>query len=170
MTTNQHIQQTLILFKPDALQRGIVGEILARFERVGLKIVAMKMICPTSEQFHFHYETIGKVISRKGEAVYNRVINSMQEGPVIAAVLEGVEAVEITRKLVGATEPKSAAVGTIRGDYCHISYGRADAEDKIVSNLVHASADLDDANKEIQHWFSNSELYDYQVTHEKFTQ
>lgn len=169
MTNLKNIERTLIIFKPDALQRGIVGEILTRFERVGLKIVGMKMISPTREQYHVHYEDIGKVISRRGEETFDRVLNTMLQGPVITAVLEGVEAIEVTRKLVGATEPKSAAVGTIRGDYCHISYGRADSEGKGTPNLIHASSDASDAEQEIQHWFSDSELCNYETVHEKFT-
>lgn len=169
MTNQNNIERTLIIFKPDALQRGIVGEILTRFERVGLKIVGMKMISPTREQYHVHYEDIGKIISRRGEETFNRVLNTMLQGPVITAVLEGVEAIEVTRKLVGSTEPKSAAVGTIRGDYCHISYDRADSECKGTPNLVHASSDSSDAEQEIKHWFSDSELCDYETVHEKFT-
>lgn len=167
--TREKIEQTLIIFKPDSLQRGIVGEILSRFERVGLKIVGMKMIFPTKDQYYVHYENIGKVISRRGEQTFNRVLETMMGGPVIAAVLEGVEAIEVVRKMVGTTEPKSSPVGTIRGDYCHISYGRADAEHKGTPNVIHASADANDAEQEIQHWFSDSELYDYQAVHEKFT-
>ena len=169
MASLNNIERTLIIFKPDALQRGIVGEILTRFERVGLKIVGMKMVSPTREQYHVHYEDIGKVISRRGEETFNRVLDTMLQGPVITAVLEGVEAIEMTRKLVGATEPKSAAVGTIRGDYCHISYSRADAECKGIPNLIHASSNASDAEQEIQHWFSDSELCDYETVHEKFT-
>ncbi|MEI6053934.1 MAG: nucleoside-diphosphate kinase [Candidatus Saccharibacteria bacterium] len=169
MASQKHIERSLIIFKPDALQRGIVGEILTRFERVGLKIVGMKMLCPNRDQFYKHYEDIGKVISRRGEHTFNVVLDFMSQGPVIAAVLEGVEAIEIIRKMIGATEPKSAASGTIRGDYCHMSYGRADSEDKGVPNLIHASADASEAEQEVAHWFSESELYDYQVLHEKFT-
>ncbi|MEP6710100.1 MAG: nucleoside-diphosphate kinase [Candidatus Saccharibacteria bacterium] len=166
---SSHIEQTLILFKPDAVQRGVVGEILARFERVGLKIVGIKMVAPDKEHYHKHYEDIGQVITRRGEAVFNDVLAMMKEGPVIAVVLEGIEAVELVRKLVGTTEPKSSAPGTIRGDFSHMSYGYGDAEKKGIPNLIHASGDLDDAKKEIPHWFSPEELYDYSVLHEKFT-
>ncbi len=166
---SSHIEQTLILFKPDAVQRGVVGEILTRFERVGLKIVATKMISPTKEHFYKHYEEIGQVITRRGEKVFNNVLDTMTEGPVIAMVLEGIEAVDLVRKLVGSTEPKSSAPGTIRGDFSHMSYGYGDAQDKSIPNLIHASGDLADAKKEIPHWFSQDELYDYSVLHEKFT-
>lgn len=164
-----HVEQTLILFKPDAVQRGVVGEILSRFERVGLKIVGTKMIAPTREHYYKHYEEIGQVITRRGEKVFNNVLDNMIDGPIIAMVLEGIEAVELVRKLVGSTEPKSSAPGTIRGDYSHMSYGYGDEQDKGIPNLIHASGDKADAEKEIPHWFSNEELYDYSVLNEKFT-
>jgi len=166
---SDHIERTLVLFKPDAVQRGVVGEILTRFERVGLKVIGTKMVAPDKEHYHKHYEDIGQVITRRGEAVFNDVLTMMNVGPVIAMVLEGVEAVELVRKLVGTTEPKSSAPGTIRGDFSHMSYGYGDAQSKGIPNLIHASGDLDDARKEIPHWFSDSELYDYSVLHEKFT-
>ena len=164
-----HIERTLILFKPDAVQRGVVGEILTRFERVGLKIVGTKMISPTVEHFHKHYEEIGQVITRRGQKVFDNVLSNMTDGPVIAMVLEGIEAVDLVRKLVGSTEPKSSAPGTIRGDFSHMSYGYGDEQDKGIPNLIHASGDQDDAKKEIPHWFSEDELYDYSVLNEKFT-
>jgi len=169
MSSKEHIERTLVIFKPDAVQRGVVGDILSRFERVGLKIVGMKMATPTRDQYYEHYENIGQVISRRGEAVFNSVLDFMLQGPVIVMVLEGVEAIEVTRKIVGATEPKSAAIGTIRGDFSHISYSRADSEKKSTPNLIHASDGASDAQKEIKHWFSESELYDYEAIHEKFT-
>lgn len=166
---SSHIEQTLVLFKPDALQRGVVGEILTRFERVGLKIIGSKMIAPDEQHYYKHYEDIGQVITRRGQKVFDNNLVIMNAGPVIAMVFEGVEAVELVRKLVGSTEPKSSAPGTIRGDYSHMSYGYGDAEDKAIPNLIHASGDLADAKKEIPHWFSDDELYDYSVLHEKFT-
>ena len=169
MASQKHIERTLLVFKTDAIQRGLMGEILARFERVGLKIVGMKMINPTREHYYEHYEGIGSMITRRGEDIFNRLVDTIFGDPVIAAVLEGVEAVEVARKLTGATEPKSAAIGTIRGDYCHVCYGRADSENKGIRNLIHTSADLAEAKKEIRLWFSESELFDYEVLHEKFT-
>ena len=163
------IERTLILFKPDAIQRGHIGEILTRFERVGLKIVGTKMLAPDRAHYHKHYEEIGQVITRRGEATFNSVMDMMNEGPVIAMVLEGVEAVEIVRKLVGTTEPKASAPGTIRGDFSHMSYGYGDQKQKGIPNLIHASGDLSDASQEIPHWFGDDELYDYGVLHEKFT-
>ncbi|NCQ54533.1 nucleoside-diphosphate kinase [Candidatus Saccharibacteria bacterium CG11_big_fil_rev_8_21_14_0_20_41_19] len=169
MTSKKHIERTLVIFKPDAIQRGIVGELITRFEKVGLKIVGMKMIAPTREQYFEHYENIGKMITRRGEKAFNVTLDFMMQGPVIAMVLEGVESVALVRKLVGSTEPKSSPVGTIRGDYCHMSYGHADSEEKGIPNLVHASGDVTESEQEINHWFSDSELHSYTVLHEKFT-
>lgn len=163
------VEKTLVLFKPDSLQRGVVGEILTRFERVGLKIVGTKMIFPDRDHYYKHYEEIGKMVTRRGEDTFNITLDLMMTGPVIAMVFEGVEAVELVRKLVGTTEPKSAAPGTIRGDFSHMSFGYGDTAHKGIPNLIHASGDPEEAMKEIDHWFSDSELYDYQVLNEKFT-
>jgi nucleoside-diphosphate kinase len=164
------MERTLIVFKPDAVMRGIVGEILTRFERVGLKIVGAKMLQPDYDHFYQHYEGIGTLKTRKGEEIFETQMKEMQQGPVIAMVLEGIEAVELVRKMVGPTEPKSAQPGTIRGDYAHITYGQASAAERGVPNVLHASADLKEAEKEVGHWFSESELVDYENVHEKFTQ
>ncbi len=164
-----HIEKSLVVFKPDAIQRGVVGEILTRFERVGLKVVGTKMIAPTKEHYYKHYEEIGKMITRRGEDKFNITLDMMMDGPVIAMVFEGVEAVELIRKLVGTTEPKSAAPGTIRGDFSHMSFSHGDDENKGIPNLIHASGDSDEAKQEIAHWFTDEELYDYGVLNEKFT-
>ena len=163
------VEKTLVLFKPDAVQRGVVGEILTRFERVGLKIVGTKMIAPDRDHYYKHYEDIGKMVTRRGEDTFNITLDLMLQGPVIAMVFEGVEAVALVRKLVGTTEPKSAAPGTIRGDFSHMSYGYGDETDQGIPNLIHASGDASDAKQEIPHWFSEDELYDYSVLNEKFT-
>lgn len=163
------VEKTLILFKPDALQRGVVGEILTRFERVGLKIVGTKMIAPDRDHYYKHYEEIGKMVTRRGEETFNITLDLMLDGPVIAMVFEGVEAVALVRKLVGTTEPKSALPGTIRGDFSHMSFGFADSAKKGIPNLIHASGDPEEAEQEIGHWFSDDELYSYNVLHEKFT-
>ena len=163
------IEKTLVIFKPDALQRGLVGEILTRFEKVGLKIVGTKMLSPDREQYYYHYEEIGKMVTRRGEDTFNITLDMMMSGPVIAMVLEGVEAVALVRKLVGTTEPKSSAPGTIRGDFSHMSFGYGDSAKKGIPNLIHASGDPAEAEKEIAHWFADDELYDYGVLNEKFT-
>jgi nucleoside-diphosphate kinase len=164
-----NVEQTLVLFKPDTVQRGLVGEILTRFERVGLKIVGTKMIAPDKEHYYYHYEDIGQMITRRGQQAFDVTLKLMVEGPVIAMVFEGVEAVSLVRKLVGTTEPKSAEPGTIRGDFSHMSFGYADEAKKGIPNLIHASGDPKEAEKEINHWFSKEELFDYDAPAEKFT-
>lgn len=166
---SKNLEQTLILFKPDALQRGLVGEVLSRFERVGLRIVGTKMLAPDADYYYTHYEDIGTLKTRAGEQIFDITLQMMSQGPVIAMVFEGVEAVALVRKMVGATEPKSALPGTIRGDFSHMSYGYADGEQKGIPNLIHASGDPSEAEKEIAHWFNDEELFDYEALHEKFT-
>lgn len=164
------MEQTLIIFKPDAVMRGIVGEIITRFERAGLKIVAVKMIEPDNEHYIEHYEGIGTLKTRKGKEIFESQLATMSDGPVIAMVLEGVEAVEAVRKMVGDTQPKSAQPGTIRGDYAHVSYEQASSVGRGVANVVHASADPKEARQEVAHWFSESEIHEYPTVHERFTQ
>lgn len=164
------MERTLIILKPDAMQRGIVGEIITRFERVGLKIVGSKMLAPSEEHYHHHYEGISQMISRRGQAAFDVTLAMMQSGPVLAMVLEGVEAVEQVRKMVGTTEPKSAAPGTIRGDYAHVSFAYANDKGLAIANLIHASGDAAEAEQEIKHWFGDDEIYGYEAAHEKFTQ
>jgi len=162
------MERTLVILKPDSVQRGIVGEIISRFEKVGLKIVGMKMLSPSIEDYQHHYETIGQVISRRGQEVFDVTVEFMMEGPVVAIVLEGIEAVELVRKMIGSTEPKNAAPGTIRGDYTHMSFDYANNVSRsTVPNVVHASGDKSDAGQEIAHWFSESEMYDYETINEK---
>lgn len=163
------MERTLIILKPDALQRGIIGEIISRFERVGLKIVGAKIIKPSEEHYYYHYETIGKMISRRGKEAFDVTIAYMQTGPVLAMVLEGVEAVSLVRKLVGTTEPKAANPGTIRGDYSHISFEYANSKGLSIPNLIHASGDSKEAEQEIKHWFKEAELFDYPSVNDKFT-
>jgi nucleoside-diphosphate kinase len=164
------MERTLIILKPDAMQRGIVGEMITRFEHVGLKIVAAKMLQPDREHYFHHYETISKMISRRGKAAFDVVLEMMQTGPVLAMVLEGVEAVEQVRKMVGTTEPKSAVPGTIRGDFAHISFAYANDNGFGVANLIHASGNDKEAAQEIAHWFKPEEIYSYETAHEKYTQ
>jgi len=147
-----------------------MGEILTRFEKAGLKVVGMKMMQPDKSHYHNHYEGIGKMISRRGQKAFDVTLDMMMEGPVIPVVLEGIEAASLVRKMVGATEPKAALPGTIRGDYSHMSFGHADANEIGIPNLIHASGDAEEAKQEIVHWFKESELYSYETAHEKFTQ
>ncbi len=163
-------ERTLIVFKPDSVSRGIVGEILSRFEKVGLKIVGTKMLQPNTEFFHQHYEGIGTMITRHGQKIFDTTVEMMQGAPVIAIVLEGIDAVAVVRKMVGPTESKSAQPGTIRGDYSHMSFAHADEQGIGLPNILHASGDSAEAKLEIAHWFAENELFDYENVHEKFTQ
>lgn len=161
------IQQTLVILKPDTIQRGLVGEIISRFERAGLKIVAMKMIAPDELHFHKHYEGISSLISRWGEDVYNVTLAAMTETPVIAFVLEGVEAVAHVRKMVGTTDPKDSAPGTIRGDYTHVTRAYAKPRGGTLPNIVHASGNTEEAEQEIALWFTPEEVYgEYETAYE----
>jgi nucleoside-diphosphate kinase len=164
------MERTLILLKPDAVKRGIVGEIISRFEKAGIKIVGMKMVSPDEEHYFHHYETISKLKSRIGEDVFQKNSQFMMSGPVVALVLEGVEAVGIVRKMVGSTEPKAAQPGTIRGDYSHISFEHSNNRDAALPNIIHASGNSEEAKQEVAHWFSDQELFDYQTIHEHLTQ
>jgi len=165
-----HIEKTLIIFKPHAVMRGITGEILSRFEKVGLKIVGAKMLQPSTEHFQHHYEEIGKMITRRGEEKFKVALGMMQEGPVLAFVLEGVEAASLVKKIVGPTEPKAAQPGTIRGDYSLLSFAYSDSIGSDVYNVIHCSGDSAEAALEVAHWFSENELYNYETAHEKFRQ
>lgn len=163
------IQQTLVILKPDAMGRTIVGEIISRFERAWLHLVAMKMVQTNKEQLEWHYEGIGKLWTRKGQAVLDGVVNMMIEAPVLAMIREGVEVVDFVRKIVGSTEPKSSAPGTIRGDFAHMSYGYLDSNPETnLYNLIHASADLDEAKQEIPLWFNASEIMTHKPQNNKF--
>ena len=164
------MERTLIILKPDAVQRQIAGEILTRFERSGLKIVGVKMLYPDYEHYYKHYESIGKMVSRRGKEAFDVTLDFMQTGPVIAVVLEGIESVSLVRKMVGTTEPKAAEPGTVRGDYAHMSFTHANGNAISIPNLIHASGDPEEAKKEISHWFSDAELFSYETAHEHFTQ
>ncbi|MBI2063466.1 MAG: nucleoside-diphosphate kinase [Candidatus Yanofskybacteria bacterium] len=161
------LQRSLILLKPDALDRGIMGEIITRFERVGAKIIGMKMLVSEKDTAMKHYTE--DLAQRRGEVIRQRMIGMLTSGPIVAIALEGVEMVEIARKMVGATEPKVAVPGTIRGDYTHVSYGYADDKKIGVFNLIHASASPDEAEAEINVWFKPEELVAHKPSYTKFT-
>lgn len=163
-----NLQQTLVILKPDAVCRAYMGEIITRFEKVWFTIIGAKMVKPDKDFFHHHYETISKLGSRVSEEVLNNTIAMMMESPVLALVIEGVDAVENIRKIVGKTEPKSAQPGTIRGDFAHISYAYADATTGRINNLIHASGNAEEAIEEVKHWFKKEELFSYATVHAKF--
>lgn len=154
------IERTLILVKPDGVQRGLIGEIITRFEKVGLKIVAMKMHWVTPEFAKQHYK------AHIGKKFYPFLEKMITEGPVVAILLEGIEAIELVRKMVGPTEPKAASPGTIRGDYAHVSAAYADKKGVAVKNLIHASGNKEEAKEEINLWFKPEEIHTYKTVHE----
>ena len=159
-------EQTLVLIKPDGVQRALTGRILQRFEDAGLKVVGMKLVHVDKEHAGKHYFDVEE---RHGEQIFNANVNFLTEGPVLAMVLEGLQAVETVRKMVGSTEPKSALPGTIRGDFAHQSYEWCDANKQVIRNLIHASASSEDAQKELSLWFKPEELHSYTVVHEMHT-
>jgi nucleoside-diphosphate kinase len=159
------VERTLVLLKPDAVARGLVGHVLARFENALLKIVAAKMVTMDADLTRRHYFDLE---DRFGPEVYSSMAAFMQAGPVLALILEGVDAIPATRKLVGATFPEDAAPGTIRGDYAHMSKAYANSHRVAVANLVHASGNAEDAAREIEVWFAKDEIIDYRVAGEPY--
>jgi len=184
-----HQERSLVLLKPDTLQRSLVGEVIARFERVGLKLSAMKMVMATEEQLFAHYNKDDAWFLRKGEGVvkdmeannmkvekepieYGKDIirnlaRYMMAAPVVAIVIEGNQAVAVVSKLVGGTEPATSDVGTIRGDYTVDSYSHATVENRGVRNLVHQSESPEEAEREIKLWFKDEEIMNYATAQER---
>jgi nucleoside-diphosphate kinase len=158
MSTDTGVERTLVLLKPDAVARGLVGRIVTRFEDALLKIVASKMVWMDAELTRRHYYDLEE---RFGPAVYAAMAQFMQTGPVLALVLEGVEAVACTRKLVGPTYPDQAPPGTIRGDFAHMSQAYANERKIAVANLVHASGNVQEAAQEISVWFAKEEIVEH---------
>ncbi len=176
-------EKTFIMVKHDGVQRGLVGEIISRFEKVGLKLIALKMLSPTEDLANRHYvlteawiEKLGtntrKAFEKRGikvketnEQIATRVHgwlkDYLREGPVVAMAFEGYHAIEIGRKIVGPAEAKSAPLGTIRGDFTVDSYDMADHFQRPVRNLIHASGNTEEADNEIKVWFSKDEICDY---------
>ncbi len=155
------IERTLVLIKPDGLQRGLVGAITSRFEHVGLKIVAMELRQPDKALVEKHYQ------EHQGKSFYPMLEETLLVAPVVAMVLEGISAVALVRKLVGATEPAQAAPGTIRGDNCQLSYEYATAHHKAIRNTVHASANREDAEHEVNLWFGKDAFVSYSIDSEE---
>ena len=158
------LEKTLVLIKPDGLKRGLVGEIIKRIERTGLKIIAMKMTWIDKNFAEEHYSDIKE---RYDKRILDNLTEYVMEGPVIAICFEGVDAISLIRKLVGSTYPSESMPGTIRGDYCHISKNYANKHNKRVGNLIHASADKNDAKKELALWFSIEEFHKYKTAYEE---
>jgi nucleoside-diphosphate kinase len=181
-------EKTFVMIKPDGVARGLTGEIIRRLEQRGLKIVALKMFQPTREQIDGHYPKDKTWVNRLGEKTkstyekYNRdmtselgsndtqvigamirewILDFMTAAPVVTMVVEGLHAVDMVRKVVGPTIPANAELGTIRGDYSVDSPVLANTEKRALANLVHASETPQEANHEIQYWFSPEEVVSY---------
>ncbi len=184
-----HQERSLVLLKPDTVQRSLVGEVIKRFENTGLKISAMKMIVPTEEQLLTHYnkddawylrkgegivkelEQQGKPIEKEaieyGKDIIRTIVHYMTAAPVVAMILEGNKAVSVVTKIVGTTEPATSDVGTIRGDYTVDSYFHATFENRAVRNLVHQSESPEEAEREIAIWFKDEEIMNYVTAQER---
>ncbi|NLE07352.1 MAG: nucleoside-diphosphate kinase [Parcubacteria group bacterium] len=183
-------ERTLVVIKPDGVQRSLIGEIIGRFEKLGLKLTAMKMCLLTEEFVEKHYtldpewrritgEKRIKAAKEKGEkletedpleitaVILEKLKKYMTSGPVIAMVWQGVHATELVRKMVGGTEPRSSDVGTIRGDYVLDSYILADSDGRAVRNLIHASGTAEESEAEIKHWFKPEEIVNYRLIAEQ---
>jgi len=158
------IQQTLVLIKPDGVQRGLIGEIIKRLEQRGLKIVGMKMVHVDKSFAEKHYTE--QMEQRHGKKVRDYLVDYLTAGPVIAMIIQGSSAIEAVRKIVGTTYPGESPIGTIRGDFCHASrnYVKTHQQGK---NLVHASEDAEQAKKELALWFSVDEIHDYKLSAEE---
>lgn len=187
----KHIQEkSLVIIKPDGVQRSLIGEIIKRLERVGFKLIALKFEIPTPEQAKRHYtidpswvEKAGnkslKALENHGEDVTslnvldlgNKILNQLQKymssGPVVVMVWQGAHAVDVIRKLVGGTEPRTSDVGTIRGDFVHDSYEISNLEERSVRNVIHASGTIEEAEKEILTWFKPEEIISYRLIAEE---
>lgn len=181
-------EKSLVLIKPDAVARKLVGELITRFERKGLKIVALKLIQPTRAHVEAHYTDSEDWLKSSGERTYQnfldkgleppmsarelalntrrKLMDGLLAGPVVALVLEGAHVVEVVRKMRGATSPQLADVGTIGFDYSLDSYEIADAGDWPIKNIIHASDSVENAAREIKIWFKPAEIIEYQTAEE----
>lgn len=183
-------ERSLVILKPDAIQRGLMGEIISRFEKKGLKVTAMKMLWPTREQATKHYDQPESAMMTLGERtlatyaekgvkhwssdpmeiardIQKKLVNYLSCGPVVAMVIEGAHAVVHVRKIRGATNPLGADIGTITGDYTIDSYFISDLDGRAIRNLVHASGTVEEAESEIKLWFKEGEIMDYDLAIDK---
>jgi nucleoside-diphosphate kinase len=189
MARQPHQERSLILLKTDAVQRSLVGEIIKRFEQKGLKIAGLKMLMPTEAQLLEHYNKDDEWYTRKGEGIvadlkaqgrevdkepieYGKdiirtIVRYMTESPVVAIVMEGVGAVSVVSRTVGSTEPATADIGTIRGDYTIDTFSHATLENRAVKNLIHQSESVEEAEREMKIWFAEEELHDYVTAQER---
>lgn len=184
-----HQERTFVILKPDSVQRSLMGEITSRFERAGLKCVAMKMLVPQEADLLNHYnkddewflkkgnnivadlQSQGRDIDREpieyGKDIIRTIVKYMTAAPVVAMVWEGNQSVAVVTKLVGTTEPTTSDVGTIRGDYTVDSYSHSTYENRAVRNLIHCSESPEEAEREIAIWFTEEEIMQYVTAQER---
>ena len=158
---SEYVERTFVALKPDAVKRGITGDIISQIEDTGLKIMGLKMVQATDQLLEQHYEEHVEKPFYEGLAEY------MKEGPIVAIVVEGVHAVENMRKIIGDTDARDAHPATIRGQYAHMSMDHADESGGLYRNIIHASATKEEAEKEVGIWFSEDELHEYESSVEK---
>lgn len=189
---NPSIERSLVLVKPDGVQRGLIGEVLRRLENRGLKIIGLKMVKPSLAHIDEHYPKDEAWIERlghKGFTVFEEygidpneymgtndkkeagrmvrqwLVDYLTEAPVVAMVIEGVHAIDTVRKIAGNTLPSKADIGTIRGDYSVDSPAAANLEGRAIKNIMHASETREEAEHEISHWFAQEEIFEYNLAH-----
>lgn len=182
-------ERTLVIIKPDGVQRSLIGEIISRFERTGLKIIALKQCMATADQCWQHYNKdeawflkkgsgvveelkkqnipITKEPLQYGKDIIQQLVTFMTSGPVIPLVVEGNQSVAVIQKIVGSTEPLTSDVGTIRGDLTIDSYLLASVDGRAVRNLVHCSDKPEEAEREMKIWFQPEELLSYKLAQEQ---
>lgn len=187
--THPKYEKTFVILKPDAIQRSMIGKLITRFENVGLKVSAMKIILATEDQCWSHYskddtwftEKGNKIIENRqknnlpiekeaieyGKDIIRALVKFMTCGPIVPIVLEGNSAVEIVKKLVGSTEPLTSDVGTIRSDFTLDSYELANLDDRAVRNLIHCSDKVEEAERETAIWFNKAEILNYRLVAEQ---
>lgn len=189
VTPHPKHERTFVIIKPDGVQRGLIGEIVKRYERTGLKLVGLRFGVAEEKKFWEHYnkddawflkkgtkivedkkasgQTITKEAIEYGKDIIGQLVKFMTSGPVLMMVWEGNQAAAVIKKITGDTEPSSSDVGTIRGDLTMDSYGIAAVDDRAVRNLIHCSENAEEGKREVALWFTDAELTDYRLVTEQ---
>jgi nucleoside-diphosphate kinase len=187
--TNIKKERTFVIIKPDGVQRSLIGEIIHRIERTGLKLIAMKFVFTNEDNYWEHYNKndawfeekgqntidnrksnnlpIEKSAIEYGKDIIRALIKFMTAGPVIMMIWEGNKAVSVVKKIVGGTEPSNSDVGTIRGDFTIDSYELSNVDGRAVRNLIHCSDKPEEAEREIKIWFKEEEILKYRLVGEE---
>jgi len=182
-------EKTLVIIKPDGVQRSLVGDIISRIERTGLKIIAIKMLVANEDTLWKHYDKddawfiekgaiaiesrksqgleVDKEAIEYGKDILRGNISFMTSGPIVVLIVQGNQSVGVVKKIVGGTEPLTSDVGTIRGDYTVDTYSLANSSSRAVRNLVHCSDKVSEAEREIALWFNESEIIKYNLANER---